>query len=220
MNDIITARTPQQVQAVQLLALKGALKLEVKGLRRSRGPSAYSMIKERFGLHGNKASVLEQFINRLEAMGILKPEQGGLVGWLTNTCNAFNVEAVEVIIGQQTWFGARYSQQMEYQQGMDAVVRGDKQAGDKYNIEAIYCVGVLPESYKAHANNRVCYPYDGTDWYVAGYLPAPTDNERMKQYHPFGVNFLLCPWNVPDGQPIDHYEPTPYTRINMEVRKV
>lgn len=41
-------------------ALRGALKMEIFGMKR-RGQSAYSIIKQEFGLKGNKRSVLEQF---------------------------------------------------------------------------------------------------------------------------------------------------------------
>ena len=45
----------------RLLALKHALKLEILGMKRSRGPSAYTIIKREFGFRGNKRKVLDQF---------------------------------------------------------------------------------------------------------------------------------------------------------------
>ena len=56
----------------RLLALKGALKLEIAGMK-GRGRTAYAVIKEEYGLTGNKASVLTQFENILRVKGILKP---------------------------------------------------------------------------------------------------------------------------------------------------
>lgn len=50
----------------RLLALKGALKLECLGMRRSRGPSAYSIVKREFGFKGNKNSVYTQFCEEIE----------------------------------------------------------------------------------------------------------------------------------------------------------
>jgi len=50
-----------------MLSLKGALGLEVKGMKR-RGRSAYSIVKEEFGLKGNKQRVLEQFTAIVEKM--------------------------------------------------------------------------------------------------------------------------------------------------------
>ena len=49
----------QDIAFVQLLALRGALKLELLGLRR-RGRSAYGIVKQRFGFRGSKQRVLEQ----------------------------------------------------------------------------------------------------------------------------------------------------------------
>ncbi len=54
-----TAFTSQDIQAWRLRTLRGALKLEILGMKR-RGRSAYSIIKEEFGFKGNKAKVLEQ----------------------------------------------------------------------------------------------------------------------------------------------------------------
>jgi len=66
----IICDTPEKIEAFQLLALKGALSLEVKGLTR-HGRSAYSIIKERFKLKGNKQKVLNQYIDILQKRGIL-----------------------------------------------------------------------------------------------------------------------------------------------------
>ena len=52
--------TPEAINGVRLRALRGALKMEIFGMKR-RGQSAYSIIKQEFGLKGNKQSVLEQF---------------------------------------------------------------------------------------------------------------------------------------------------------------
>ena len=48
-----------QIELFRLCALRGALKLEILGMRK-RGRSAYSIVKEEFGLKGNKKRVLEQ----------------------------------------------------------------------------------------------------------------------------------------------------------------
>ena len=48
-----------RVEGVRVLALKGMLKLETKGLTR-RGRSAYSIVKSEFGFRGNKEKVLAQ----------------------------------------------------------------------------------------------------------------------------------------------------------------
>jgi hypothetical protein len=66
--------TPEQIAFFQLAAMKGRLKLEVKGLK-FRGRSTYSIAKERYGLKGSRESVLAQ----LEAMveeAIAKKQRG------------------------------------------------------------------------------------------------------------------------------------------------
>lgn len=49
----------------RLITLKGALKLECKGMKR-RGRSVYSLVKKEFGLKGNKENVLKQFTELVE----------------------------------------------------------------------------------------------------------------------------------------------------------
>ncbi len=44
---------------VRIAVLVGALKLEVAGMKR-RGRSVYAIVKDEFGLRGNKRRVLEQ----------------------------------------------------------------------------------------------------------------------------------------------------------------
>lgn len=66
---IITGK--EDIDAYRLLALKGALKLEIKGLKLSRGRSASQIIKREFGFKGNKESVLAQFESKLREMGVL-----------------------------------------------------------------------------------------------------------------------------------------------------
>jgi hypothetical protein len=46
---------------VRLAILRGALRLEVAGMKRSRTPTVYAMVKKEFNLKGNKQSVLDQF---------------------------------------------------------------------------------------------------------------------------------------------------------------
>lgn len=43
--------------------------------------------------------------------------------------------------------------------------------------------------------------------------------EPYSEYHPFGPNFILRPWNIPNEK-IDKYEPKPYTRIPMTIVNV
>ena len=62
---MIVADTPEAIDRFRLVALKGALKMEVLGMRR-RGQSVYSLVKQEFGYKGNKASVLKQLEQKIK----------------------------------------------------------------------------------------------------------------------------------------------------------
>lgn len=70
MDSAIVLDRPDQIQAARLLALRGMLKLEVKGMKGK--VSIYALIKREFGLKGNKRRVLEQFEEKLRKDGILR----------------------------------------------------------------------------------------------------------------------------------------------------
>tara|TARA_R100001377_G_scaffold71967_1_gene47683 strand:- start:270 stop:710 length:441 start_codon:yes stop_codon:yes gene_type:complete len=65
ISDPWIAYTPENINFVRMATLKSALKLEVAGLKR-RGRSVYSIIKEEFGLTGNKRTVLADFTKLIE----------------------------------------------------------------------------------------------------------------------------------------------------------
>jgi hypothetical protein len=65
VSDPWIAYTPEDINLVRMATLKSALKLEIAGLKR-RGRSVYSIIKEEFGLKGNKKTVLFDFENLIE----------------------------------------------------------------------------------------------------------------------------------------------------------
>jgi hypothetical protein len=48
----------ENIENFRLLTLRSALRLEVRGMKR-RGRSAYAIVKEEFGLKGNKQKVLD-----------------------------------------------------------------------------------------------------------------------------------------------------------------
>lgn len=60
--------TGRDIPVYRLLALKHALRLETMGLKMSRGPSAYSIIKREFGLKGDKRKVLAEFERLVETV--------------------------------------------------------------------------------------------------------------------------------------------------------
>lgn len=53
--------TGSHIDLYRMKSLICCLKLEIKGLKMSKGQSAYSTIKKTYSLKGNKQSVLEQF---------------------------------------------------------------------------------------------------------------------------------------------------------------
>jgi hypothetical protein len=57
--------TPQQIEHFRNLTLLSMLKLEIKGLKVSRGKTAYSMIKAQYGLKGSKTAVYNQLAQAL-----------------------------------------------------------------------------------------------------------------------------------------------------------
>ena len=62
--------TPEAINIFRLLALRGALKLEVVGMKK-RGQSAYSIIKQEFGFKGSREKVLQQldeYVNELKEL--------------------------------------------------------------------------------------------------------------------------------------------------------
>jgi hypothetical protein len=59
-DDNIVVDTPDGIAFFQMCARRGALKLEISGLGRSRGRTAYSICKEVYNLKGSRQSVLAQ----------------------------------------------------------------------------------------------------------------------------------------------------------------
>jgi hypothetical protein len=53
---------------MRFLALRSALKLELLGMKRSRSPSAYVLLKRDYGLKGNRDKVLKQANEIRDAM--------------------------------------------------------------------------------------------------------------------------------------------------------
>ena len=56
---------PNHIELYLMEAQKQALKLEIYGMK-TRGKSAYALIKEIYGLKGSKQKVLEQFTKIIE----------------------------------------------------------------------------------------------------------------------------------------------------------
>lgn len=147
-----------------------------------------------------------------------------LAAWLKQGCGAHHVSPLIITIGGQQWEqAAYYVQTVTYTSGaLDCVRRGEKEADTTLDFEAIYVVGPLPRCYQRHADKssgegEVCFPWRGQDWYVAGYQLAENIGPENKDLHPFGVHFILMPWDASDGKAIDAGCPTPYARFPMTV---
>jgi hypothetical protein len=55
---VVVPNDPMRI--MQFFSLCGALKLETLGMKRSRSPSAYAIMKRQYGFKGNRAKVLQQ----------------------------------------------------------------------------------------------------------------------------------------------------------------
>ena len=84
----ITA-TGKGVNLYRMLAIKSGLKLELTGLRLTRGRSCYSIVKSEFGLRGNKRKVYEAFCKLCDAASadvIRVQETPGCVNPVSGSC--------------------------------------------------------------------------------------------------------------------------------------
>lgn len=64
----------EQTDFFRLIARRGALRLEIHGLKR-RGRTAYSICKSEYGLRGDRASVLRQMNDLVEAAHLARFEK-------------------------------------------------------------------------------------------------------------------------------------------------
>lgn len=74
-DGLIVIRGTSHIHAAHLLALKGALTLESKGLRRSRGPSALAIVRKHYGIKARTAAAaVPLFLEYLAGLGIVTSE--------------------------------------------------------------------------------------------------------------------------------------------------
>lgn len=62
----MTLYTPTQIEAFRFKTLLRGLKLELVGMKMSRGRSCYSIVKDEFRLKGSKQKVYDQFKQLIE----------------------------------------------------------------------------------------------------------------------------------------------------------
>lgn len=133
-----------------------------------------------------------------------------IAAWLSKTDGIDEVVPCVISIGEQSWAACSYRSSSKYTADMACVQDGRHKDGELYYERVIYCVGKLPKSY---GNRKVAYRRNDEDWYVSGHIEEV--KPQFAEYHPFGANFLLRVWDLPE--PIDAYSTKPYTRIQLLV---
>ena len=68
----MTVLTGSQIDDARRLTLRAMLKLEIKGLSKSRGPTAYATLKSVYGYKGSREKVLSELDAWRDAL--LNPE--------------------------------------------------------------------------------------------------------------------------------------------------
>ena len=64
----MTVLTGHQIDDARRLTLRAMLKLEIKGISKSRGPSAYSTLKSVYGYKGSREKILSELDAWREAL--------------------------------------------------------------------------------------------------------------------------------------------------------
>lgn len=124
-----------------------------------------------------------------------------------------DVQAVEVTIGKQTFYGARY---LCAEYGTDGV--------EITNSTRYYLLGDMPQCYKR--SQRVCFTMANNphELYVSGFYNEEylkknkyVLNPNAQEFHPFGDCFMMAEWTAPTA--IDVGERWTYKRIAMTTQR-
>jgi hypothetical protein len=63
----IVLDTPEKKELARLIALRSAMRMEVKGFRMTnKAPTAYSILRKEYGFKGSKQNVLDQVSSILD----------------------------------------------------------------------------------------------------------------------------------------------------------
>lgn len=65
---------PSAVNIFRMITLAHGLRMEIKGLRMTRGRTCYAIIKSEYGLRGRKQKVLDQFLPLVDEARAKIPE--------------------------------------------------------------------------------------------------------------------------------------------------
>lgn len=79
----------------------------------------------------------------------------------------------------------------------------------------VYVLGVKPKKLKSRVNYCFVDRF-GKTWYVTGYITKIED--RYKQFHPFGPNFMIGVWPTNEYGEIDQHERFTYPRIDVKIQ--
>lgn len=112
-------------------------------------------------------------------------------------------------IGEKKYPAAYYEEVLHYTNDMMAVSWGKKKAGDPYTRRGIYAIGQRPSN-----KSKSIFIIDDKVWYVACYY----DEVQVTDYQPFGRNFIISPWDLPET--IDKYQRRHYKRIQASFERV
>jgi len=68
MSEGIALTTPAQIALYRLLSLRGALRLEIAGMKHSRGFSACATLKAEYGITGSRKEQLVKLEKRIQEL--------------------------------------------------------------------------------------------------------------------------------------------------------
>ena len=70
---MMIADTPEKIDLYRMLVLRSLLKLEIKGIKMSKGRTAYATIKKEYNIRGSRKRVLD-FIS--DVINTIQQQQG------------------------------------------------------------------------------------------------------------------------------------------------
>ena len=144
------------------------------------------------------------------------PTAHDVAKWLAGLENIALVRPCRVTIpnvvklGDVVYEGARYTARYFYSKGMQAVIEGKHKAGDPYYHDRFCLLGLGPKH-----RRKTVYTFEGGEWYLGCYYAKG----KVTEHAPFGNNFSIDLWSIPD-QKIDHYDEHKRQRVPMSVEYI
>jgi len=159
----------------------------------------------------NAVPLTNDELQRQAATGEASAKANAVCDYLRKIDNIIDVRHVKVMFGGKEYLGARYLQSCRYSDGMTMVRDGRAKAGEEYFEEHFYLLGQPPLKIKRRTD--ICFTWNCGEWYIG----CHSANGNVSEFNPFGWNFILSCWHVPDGTRIDTYEKKRYLRVEMTV---